>query len=78
MTYDRRRAGGNELIALVGDFNKGPRAGPPPEHPTIEAPLDAGSHLVDAYLLDVLDIGPRPGPSRRARSATDSIASSSP
>lgn len=59
--YDRLRAEGNELIALVGDFNKGPKAGPPPEHPTLEALFDSASELVDAYSLDVFDVGPRPG-----------------
>ena len=59
--YDRLRAEGNEFIALVGDFNKGPKAGPPPEHPTLEALFDPGSQLVDAYGLDVFDVGPRPG-----------------
>ena len=59
--YDQLRVNGDELIALVGDFNKGPKAGPPPEHPTLEALLGAGSPLVDAYGLGVFDVGPRPG-----------------
>lgn len=59
--YDQLRSEGAELIAVVGDFNKGPTNDDPPKHPTLEALLGAGSPLVDTHGLPVFDAGPRPG-----------------
>jgi len=59
--YDELRAEGAELLAVVGDFNKGPTSDDPPKHPTLEALLGAGSPLVDTHVLPVFDAGPRPG-----------------
>jgi hypothetical protein len=59
--YDQLRADGADLVAVLGDFNKGPVAGEPPRHPTLEPLLGPGTLLVDAYGLDVVDTGPRPG-----------------
>ncbi len=50
--YDRLRAEGAELVAVLGDLNKGPDRDDPSHHPTLEAQLGPGSPLVDAYALD--------------------------
>jgi endonuclease/exonuclease/phosphatase family metal-dependent hydrolase len=47
--YDRLRAEGAELVAVLGDLNKGPDPADPTRHPTLEALLGADSPLVDAY-----------------------------
>ena len=44
--YDELRAEGADLLAVVGDLNKGPTSDDPPQHPTLEALLGAGSPLV--------------------------------
>jgi endonuclease/exonuclease/phosphatase family metal-dependent hydrolase len=49
--YDELRAGGAEFVAVLGDFNKGPDKTDPAHHPTLEALLDPGSPLVNAYTL---------------------------
>jgi endonuclease/exonuclease/phosphatase family metal-dependent hydrolase len=49
--YDQLRAEGAELIAVLGDLNKGPDKTNPAHHPTLEALLDPGSPLVNAYTL---------------------------
>jgi endonuclease/exonuclease/phosphatase family metal-dependent hydrolase len=49
--YDQLRAEGAELIAVLGDLNKGPDRTNPDHHPTLEALLDPGSPLVNAYTL---------------------------
>jgi endonuclease/exonuclease/phosphatase family metal-dependent hydrolase len=59
--YDRLRAEGARLIAVMGDFNKGPTNDQPPQHPTLEPLLGPGSPLVDATTLPGFDLGPRPG-----------------
>ncbi|MBE8519384.1 endonuclease/exonuclease/phosphatase family protein [Amycolatopsis sp. H6(2020)] len=59
--YDDLRAEGAELIAVLGDFNKGPTNDVPPRHPTLEALLDPGTPLVDTASLPEFDTGPRPG-----------------
>ena len=59
--YDRLRAEGARLIAVMGDFNKGPSNDQPPQHPTLEPLLGPDSPLVDATPLPGFDLGPRPG-----------------
>ncbi|HKX70821.1 MAG TPA: endonuclease/exonuclease/phosphatase family protein [Acidimicrobiales bacterium] len=59
--YDRLRAGGAELVVVMGDLNKGPTTHTPPQHPTLEPLLGPDSPLVDAFTLDGFDPGPRPG-----------------
>ena len=60
--YDALRAEGAELIAVVGDLNKGPTTSAPPQHPTLEPLVDpATSPLVDTHGLAVFDPGARPG-----------------
>ncbi len=59
--YDELRAAGATLIAILGDFNKGPDPRNPTHHPTLEPLLDPGTPLVDAYDLPGFDVGPRPG-----------------
>jgi endonuclease/exonuclease/phosphatase family metal-dependent hydrolase len=59
--YDRLREEGAELVAVMGDFNKGPTNDQPPQHPTLERLLGPDSPLVDATTLPGFDIGPRPG-----------------
>jgi hypothetical protein len=49
--YDQLRAEGAELIAVLGDLNKGPDKTNPQHHPTLEVLLDPGSPLVNAYTL---------------------------
>jgi endonuclease/exonuclease/phosphatase family metal-dependent hydrolase len=49
--YDRLREDGAELIAVLGDFNKGPLKADPGRHPTLEALFPPESSLVDAYGL---------------------------
>lgn len=49
--YDGLRAEGAELIAVLGDLNKGPDKANPAHHPTLEALLDPGTPLVNAYGL---------------------------
>jgi endonuclease/exonuclease/phosphatase family metal-dependent hydrolase len=59
--YDRLRAEGARLIAVMGDFNKGPTNDQPPQHPTLGPLLGPDSPLVDATTLPGFDLGPRPG-----------------
>jgi endonuclease/exonuclease/phosphatase family metal-dependent hydrolase len=59
--YDRLHDDGAELVAVMGDFNKGPTNQQPPQHPTLEPLLGPGSPLVDATTLQGFDPGPRPG-----------------
>jgi endonuclease/exonuclease/phosphatase family metal-dependent hydrolase len=59
--YDQLKAAGADLIAIVGDFNKGPTTDAPPQHPTLEALLGPQSPLFDTQELPVFDPGPRPG-----------------
>jgi endonuclease/exonuclease/phosphatase family metal-dependent hydrolase len=59
--YDRLRDGGAELVAVMGDFNKGPTNDQPPQHPTLEPLLGPGSPLIDVTTLPAFDLGPRPG-----------------
>lgn len=59
--YDELRAAGATLIAVLGDFNKGPDPQNPTHHPTLEALLDPGTPLVNVYDLPGFDVGPRPG-----------------
>jgi endonuclease/exonuclease/phosphatase family metal-dependent hydrolase len=59
--YDQLRAAGAELIAAVGDFNKGPTTDTPPQHPTLEDLLGPQSPLIDTHGLPTFDPGPRPG-----------------
>jgi hypothetical protein len=59
--YDQLKAAGADLIAIVGDFNKGPTTDVPPQHPTLEALLGPQSPLFDTQELPVFDPGPRPG-----------------
>jgi endonuclease/exonuclease/phosphatase family metal-dependent hydrolase len=59
--YDQLRADGATLIAVLGDFNKGPDPQDPTHHPTLEALLDPGTPLVNVYDLPGFDVGPRPG-----------------
>ena len=59
--YDQLRNDGVELIAVIGDLNKGPTNTTPPQHPTLEALLGPDSPLIDTHSLDVFDAGPRPG-----------------
>jgi endonuclease/exonuclease/phosphatase family metal-dependent hydrolase len=59
--YDELQAAGAELVAVVGDFNKGPTSDQPPRHPTLEPLLGPGSPLVDATTRPAFDVGPRPG-----------------
>jgi hypothetical protein len=48
--YDGLRDDGADLIAVLGDFNKGPARDTPDEPPvTLEPLLGPGSPLVDAY-----------------------------
>jgi endonuclease/exonuclease/phosphatase family metal-dependent hydrolase len=49
--YDQLRVEGAELIAVLGDLNKGPDRTNPQHHPTLEALLDPGSPLINAYAL---------------------------
>lgn len=57
--YDEVRVGGAELVAVLGDLNKGPtKEG---THPTLEPLLGPGTPLVDTATLPVFDSGPRPG-----------------
>jgi endonuclease/exonuclease/phosphatase family metal-dependent hydrolase len=50
--YDRLRADGARLVAVLGDLNKGPDRNDPTRHPTLEPLFDPASGLVDAYGLD--------------------------
>ena len=59
--YDELRTEGIELIAVVGDLNKGPTNENPPTHPTLEDLLGPGTPLTDTHGLPVFDPGPRPG-----------------
>jgi endonuclease/exonuclease/phosphatase family metal-dependent hydrolase len=59
--YDRLRDQGADLVAVIGDFNKGPTNDQPPQHPTLEPLLGPDSPLVDATTLPGFDPGPRPG-----------------
>lgn len=59
--YDGLRADGVELVAIVGDLNKGPTNQTPPQHPSLEALFDPGAGLVDTQGLATFDPGPRPG-----------------
>ena len=59
--YDELRAGGATLVAILGDFNKGPDPQNPAHHPTLESLLDPGTPLVNVYDLPGFDVGPRPG-----------------
>ncbi len=59
--YDALRADGAQYVAVLGDFNKGPDTKNPTHHPTLEALLDPGTPLVNAYDLAVFDVGARPG-----------------
>jgi endonuclease/exonuclease/phosphatase family metal-dependent hydrolase len=59
--YDQLKEDGAELVAIVGDFNRGPTSDDSPQHPTLEALLGPDSPLVDAHTIDVFDPGPRPG-----------------
>ncbi len=59
--YDQLIADGASLVAILGDFNKGPDTADPSHHPTLEPLLDPGTPLVDAYDLPGFDVGPRPG-----------------
>jgi endonuclease/exonuclease/phosphatase family metal-dependent hydrolase len=59
--YDELRAAGATLIAILGDFNKGPDPQNPAHHPTLEPLLDPGTPLVNVYDLPGFDVGPRPG-----------------
>ncbi|WP_309114288.1 endonuclease/exonuclease/phosphatase family protein [Saccharothrix sp.] len=59
--YDDLRAEGAELIAVLGDLNKGPTNDIPPQHPTLEPLLGPGTPLVDTASLAGFDPGPRPG-----------------
>src|SRR5512132_3355555 len=59
--YDRLRDEGAELVAGMGDFNKGPTNDPPPPHPPLEPLLGPSSPLVAATTLPGLVLGPRPG-----------------
>jgi endonuclease/exonuclease/phosphatase family metal-dependent hydrolase len=47
--YDRLRAEGARLVAVLGDLNKGPDRTDPNLHPTLEPLFDPASGLVDAY-----------------------------
>lgn len=47
--YDRLRAEGAQLVAVLGDLNKGPDPDDPTRHPTLDALLGPDSPLVDAY-----------------------------
>jgi endonuclease/exonuclease/phosphatase family metal-dependent hydrolase len=49
--YLQLRDEGAELIAVLGDFNKGPEKGHPSHHPTLQALFAPSTHLVDAYGL---------------------------
>jgi endonuclease/exonuclease/phosphatase family metal-dependent hydrolase len=49
--YDELRAEGAEYVAVLGDLNKGPDKNDPAHHPTLEALLDPGSPLVNAFTL---------------------------
>jgi hypothetical protein len=46
--YDRLRADGAQLVAVLGGFNKGPDKADPTTHPTLEPLFDSTSGLVDA------------------------------
>jgi endonuclease/exonuclease/phosphatase family metal-dependent hydrolase len=59
--YDRLSDQGAELVAVIGDFNRGPTNDQPPQHPTLEPLLGPDSPLVDATTLPGFDLGPRPG-----------------
>lgn len=59
--YDELRAAGATLVAILGDFNKGPDPQNPTHHPTLEPLLDPGTPLVNVYDLPGFDVGPRPG-----------------
>lgn len=59
--YDELRAAGATLIAILGDFNKGPDPQNPTHHPTLEPLLDPGTPVVNVYDLPGFDLGPRPG-----------------
>ncbi|MCC8244982.1 endonuclease/exonuclease/phosphatase family protein [Saccharothrix luteola] len=59
--YDRLRTDGAELVAVLGDLNKGPTNDTPPQHPTLEPLLGPGTPLVDTADLPGFDTGPRPG-----------------
>jgi endonuclease/exonuclease/phosphatase family metal-dependent hydrolase len=70
--YDQLRDGGAELVAVIGDFNKGPTNQQPPQHPTLEPLLGANSPLIDVATLQGFDSGPRPG-TFRACGATNRL-----
>src|SRR6185503_17119064 len=59
--YDELRAEGADLVAVLGDFNKGPTGDAPPRHPTLEPLFGPGTPLVDTAGLPGFDSGPRPG-----------------
>ncbi len=59
--YDALRADGAVNVAVLGDFNKGPSTANPGHHPTLEALLDPGTPLINAYDLPGFDVGARPG-----------------
>lgn len=59
--YDRLRTEGAQLVAVMGDLNKGPTNDQPPQHPTLEPLLGPDSPLVDATTLPGFELGPRPG-----------------
>jgi endonuclease/exonuclease/phosphatase family metal-dependent hydrolase len=59
--YDQLRDGGAELVAVIGDFNKGPTNQQPPQHPTLEPLVGPNSPLVDVATLQGFNPGPRPG-----------------
>jgi endonuclease/exonuclease/phosphatase family metal-dependent hydrolase len=59
--YDELRADGAQLVAVLGDFNKGPTNDDPPRYPTLEPLLGPGTPLTDAAALPGFDSGPRPG-----------------
>jgi hypothetical protein len=59
--YDRLRDQGAELVAVIGDFNKGPTNDQPPQHPTLEPLLGPDSPLVDATTLPGFDPGAAAG-----------------
>lgn len=57
--YRRLRRAGAELVAVVGDFNRGVDSNG--GHPSLEPLYRSGLGLVDAYELAQFDPGPRPG-----------------
>ncbi|MEU4770354.1 hypothetical protein AB0H12_44860 [Actinosynnema sp. NPDC023794] len=76
--YDQLRADGADLIAVLGDLNKGPTNDTPPKHPTLEPLLGLGTPSSTPPHCPSSTPDHDPARSSRAACATDSTTSSCP